>query len=206
MRRMIVTVTGYKGGVSKTTTAIHIAGYLNKQKPALLIDGDANRSALEWARDGRLPFEVVDERGSTRRIREFEHIVIDTQARPSRSDLRELAAGCDLLVVPTTPDRLSLQALFTCIDELQGLNIETFRVLLAIVPPPPSPVGADAREAIKKAGLPLFKGEIRRYMAFQKAALAGQLVSDVADPYAADCWQDYAIIGKEILKWGDSTT
>ena len=58
---MYVTVVGYKGGVAKTTTAVHLAACLQQRAPTLLVDGDSNRSALAWAEAGRLPFRVVDE-------------------------------------------------------------------------------------------------------------------------------------------------
>ena len=38
---MIITVTSYKGGVGKTTTAIHLATYLQTLAPTLLIDGES---------------------------------------------------------------------------------------------------------------------------------------------------------------------
>jgi chromosome partitioning protein len=53
---------------------------------------------------------------------------------------------------------------------------------------------------LKEAGLPYFKTVIRRYKVFQKAALDGVLVSNVADPHAADAWKDYVAIVKEVLK------
>src|SRR5207248_3848873 len=103
---MILTVAGFKGGVGKTTTAIHFAAYLQDTAPTLLIDGDPNRSATTWARANRLPFKVIDERQAARHAGQYEHIVIDTKARPEREDLRALAEGCDLLIVPTKPDAL----------------------------------------------------------------------------------------------------
>ena len=78
---MIITVAGYKGGTGKTTTAVHLACCLQSHAPALLIDGDPNRSASGWARRGAFPFRVVDERQAARYAREYEHIVIDTKAR-----------------------------------------------------------------------------------------------------------------------------
>ncbi len=45
---MIVTVAGFKGGVGKTTSAIHLATYLNQNASTLLVDGDPNRSATTW--------------------------------------------------------------------------------------------------------------------------------------------------------------
>jgi chromosome partitioning protein len=197
---VILTISGFKGGQAKTTSAIHLAAYLHTRKPALLVDGDANRSALRWAEGGHLPFSVVDERSAARHIRQFENVVIDTQARPTRDDLRALAEGCDLLIIPATPDALSLSALLLTVEELRTIGAERFKILLTIIPPIPSRAGDEAREMLTNAGLPLFKGQIRRFVAFQKAALDGLTVDQVKDDHATDGWEDYRAIGREIFK------
>jgi chromosome partitioning protein len=90
---------------------VHLAAYLQQRATAALIDGDDNNSATAWAKRGSLPCPVVDARQTARVARQYEHLIIDTPARPSLEDLRELVGGCDLLVIPSTPDARSLDAL-----------------------------------------------------------------------------------------------
>lgn len=194
---MIITVAGFKGGVAKTTTAVHLACYFQTLAPTLLVDGDPNRSATKWAERGGFPFNVVDERAAVKFARDAEHTIIDTKARPEPEDLEALAQGCDLLVIPTTPDALALDALTETIGALQTLGADSYRILLTIVPPKPSKDEEEARAALE--GLPLFDGHVRRFVAFQKAALAGLPVYDAKDPRASLGWKDYRNIGKEIL-------
>jgi chromosome partitioning protein len=47
---------------------------------------------------------------------------------------------------------------------------------------------------------PVFKGMVRRRIAFQKAALAGVPVYEANDQRASDAWNDYLTIGREIIK------
>lgn len=197
---MIVTVASFKGGVAKTVTAVHLAAYFRQSGSTVLVDGDPNRSASGWAGRGKLPFKVVDERQAVRYAREFEHIVIDTEARPNREDLETLAGGCDLLVIPTSPDALALDALLLLVDTLEELEASRYRVLLTLIPPRPSRDGEQARTTLVGAGLPLFQGEVRRLVAFQKAALEGVPVYEVKDPRALQGWEDYRRIGEEVWR------
>lgn len=194
---MTVAIAAFKGGVSKTTTAVHLAGFLAQGGNTVLVDADPNHSALAWsARGPGLPFTVLDERAASKRVNEFTHKIIDTEARPSKDDLLELADGCDLLVLPTTPDAMSLDALMISLEGLRG----NYRVLVTVCPPSPSRAGVDARDELRGAGWPVFKTCVRRFAAYQKAAAQGVLVRSVRDPKALTAWSDYEEFGKEVIR------
>ena len=202
---MIVTVTSFKGGVGKTTTAIHLAAFLQGYAETLLIDADPNRSALGWASRGELPFPVIDEWHTEKLQADFQHIVIDTQARPNQQDLATLTSHCNLLVLPTTPDILALEALVLTVDCLQSLQAVQYGILLNAIPPKPSKAEVEVRSLLEDAHLPVFNGGIRRYAAFQKAAMVGVPVYAVKDPKAEVAWQDYEAVGREILTMDSSS-
>ena len=84
----------------------------------LLVDGDPNHTALGWADEGKLPFEVVGTNRVARAVGGKEWVVFDTPARPNSEELEELVKGCDLLVLPTTPDIVSIRPLIATIREL----------------------------------------------------------------------------------------
>jgi chromosome partitioning protein len=193
----ILTVTGYKGGVGKSTTAFHLAAYFGERGKTLLVDGDQNRTALKWAdrSPGGLQFSVADERQAMKQIAGSDFVIIDTPARPNTDDLKELAKGCDLLVLPTAPDVLSLEPM---LDTARDLGEAKYRALITIVPPPPSREGEIMKGDLKEAGVPVFETIIRRTVGFPKAALAGVPIRDIPDLRARIAWEDYQSLGAEI--------
>lgn len=196
---MILTVAGFKGGVGKTTSAVHFAAYLQQKGPTLLIDGDPNRSATTWARYDKLPFKVVDERAAPRYIRDYEHIVIDTKARPEEDDLKSLIEGCDVLVIPSKPDLLSLDALRLTANTLKVIGATRYRVLLTIAPPKPSNDAEEAQDALARGGYPILRAIIRRFKAYEDAASEGVPVYALSgNPRASEGWRDYEDAAKEM--------
>jgi chromosome partitioning protein len=195
---MFITVAGFKGGIGKTTSAVHLACFFAKLDKTLLVDGDPNHSATGWAKRGALPFPVVDIMAAGKHSRNYEHVIIDTAARPDKEELQALADGCDLLILPTCPDALAIDALLQTIDLLETFQ-GNYRVLLTMVHPPPVKSAEMARESLNGAGLKLFKGEIRRYIAYEKASLLGVPVYESGDRRGRIAWQEYQSIGKEII-------
>ena len=123
--------------------------------------------------------------------------MIDTKARPDEEDLRALALGCHLLVIPCTPDPLSLRALGLTVTALKTIGADRYRVLLTVVPPRPSRDGDDAREMIEQMGLPVFRSAIPRLVAFQRAVLEGTTVGGLKDPRGQQAWEEYQRVGEE---------
>jgi chromosome partitioning protein len=201
---MIITVTSYKGGVGKTTTAVHLAAYLQRLAPTLLVDGDAIRSATKWGQRSNgsgLPFKVVTHAQLVNHIQDYKtgHIIIDTEGNPTDDDFKDLAANCDLLIVPAVPESVATDGLTHTLAKLQNLRNERYRVLLTMVPPKPRSEGQQLRDMLASQHIPIFRAEIPRLAAFEKAAAEGVPVYSVKDDRnAARAWEAYAAAGKEI--------
>lgn len=199
---MILTVLSYKGGVAKTTTAVHLASFLHKLAPALLLDGDQTRNAMAWnARGAGFPFRVAEAEQGVRLGRQYEHIVIDTGQRPVDEDLRAAVQACDLVIVPAVPGTLDTDGLGKTIAALNGIAGARYRVLLTRVPPDAAAEVLQLRAALVSAGAGVFEGEIPRLKAFERAVDAGVTVDHVNDRQAARAWGAYEAIGEELMKW-----
>ena len=193
----IITITGYKGGVGKSTTAVHLATYFSDLGKTVLVDGDPNRTAMAWAERGHLPFAVVDQRQALRAVTGQDFIIFDTPARPESDDLKAFATDADLLVLPTAPDVVSLQPM---LDIARDLGEAKYRALLTIVPPLPSREGGLMQADLREAGIPVFKAMIRRTINFAKAAMEGKPIRDMSGDVAQAAWKDYKSLGDEIRR------
>ena len=191
-------MASFKGGVGKTTTAVHLASALaTGGDRVLLVDGDANRSASAWLARGHLPVDIATPEAAS--IAGYRHTVVDTGARPPLEDLEALAGG-DLLILPTTAEAMAIHALLQTVDEIAKLGA-TYRILLTMVSPlARASAASQARQALE--ALPLFTQQIRRYSAYEKASLAGCLVSETGDRYGRIAWREYTQLAKEVISYG----
>ena len=191
----LITITGYQGGCGKSTTAIHLATYFSDKGKTLLIDSDPNRTAIKWSKRGNLPFTVEDERKAIKLIPGCDYVIVDTPCRPASDDLKELAEGCDLLILPTIPDVVSLEPMLATAEDLPADS--NYRVLLCVVPPHPSKEGEQMKADLIEGNIPVFETMIRRTSGFGKAAIAGIPIRDLKDK-SKIAWLDYKALGKEV--------
>jgi chromosome partitioning protein len=194
---MLIAITALKGGVGKTTTAIHLAAYFQDKADTLLIDADKNRSALVWSKEDKLPFYVASQAGATSMVSKYTHIVTDTQARPEPEELEDLAYGSDLLIIPTTPNHLDIDTTLKTIELMNSWKAN-FKVLLTMVDPR-TKNGREARKTLEEAKIPMFKTDIPRLVAFERSPFRGVVVKDYPDPRARIGWSRYRSVGKEIM-------
>lgn len=182
--------------MGKTTTAIHLARYFSDKGATVLVDGDDNKSSLKWASSGLLPFEVIDEKQGMKAARKgYDFMIIDTAARPQDNEIKDLAAGCDLLILPTRPDKLSAEATMDTVNILRGTN---YCVLITMKKPYPNKDAEDLKEALTSTNVPVFKSDIRDTIGISKAASEGVTLAEVSDSRVRIAWNDYVALGAEV--------
>ncbi|WP_346293743.1 ParA family protein [Sphaerothrix gracilis] len=211
---MIITTASDKGGVGKSTLSFHLAAAIAEAERAkvLLIDGDPNRSVLNWAERAatkNLPFTVVGEKQASKwfqRGNTAEHVVIDTQARPSDEDLRDLLEDTDLLLVPTTAQALSLEVLPRFLSRLATLGSDIPYTFCLTIVDSRTKDEQEARGFLRQHDQPVLSGYMRAFSAYAKASAQGVLVRDARvdsgrkDSNAGIAWADCKAIAKEILE------
>jgi chromosome partitioning protein len=198
MQQKIITVTNFKGGTGKSTTAIHLAAYFQAKGKTILIDGDPNRSALTMAARGAgFPFEIGPEKQLGKLIQGRDYVIIDTAARPGSNDLAELSAGCDLMILPVTPSMMAADPTLELVKHLKQMKAN-YRALITIIPPPPSRDGELMREELWLAGVPVFDSMIRRRSVYERAVIRGRPLSTFTDTKATIAWEEFQTLGREV--------
>ena len=195
---------GYKGGVGKSVTAMHLGAALGVrfgEGTTVVVDADPNQSLVHW-RDNRAedlepwPFEVMglDDGAGWQR---YENVVFDSQGRPSDVDLRAAVRGSDLIVVPTTAEGLSMRPLVGFLARLRKMGA-SYRVLLTMVGWW-NTQAQERREQLEGAGQPVFGPEIRRRQAFDTATETGRLVYEFPNGRAQQAWRSYQKVADEAV-------
>jgi chromosome partitioning protein len=115
----VISLVNQKGGVSKSTTSVHLVYWLidKKKKKTLLIDADSQRSSSLWVEgmEGvKIPVEVIGSPDDLlERIPElaadYEYVIVDGPASLSEAT-RAILFRSDLAFIPVQPTGVDLRS------------------------------------------------------------------------------------------------
>lgn len=201
---MFITVSGQKGGVAKTCTSIHLASvWAGKGHAVCVVDADRNRSALAYAVRGSLPFAVVPVEAAAKATRSADVVITDGQASSDEEELRHLAMGSDLVLLPTAPKARAVELTVDLAALLTAVQVP-YAVLLVKVDVRQRRAAQDARQALQSFGLPVLRAEVPLLAAFDKAEAQGVAVDAAiddrgrADPRRMAGWLAYRTVAQEV--------
>ena len=180
-KKVFVTVFGQKGGVAKTCTSIHLASVWAQQGYAVcVVDADRNRSATAYGARGLLGFDVVPVEAAAKATRTAQIVITDGQASSHEDELKNLSAGSDIVVLPTTPQARSVELTIEMSAILRGYGIR-HAALLVKVDTRKQRFADEARDTLEGFGLEVLDGSIPLLAAFDKAEVQGVTVREAVD-------------------------
>jgi chromosome partitioning protein len=191
---MIVALLNHKGGVGKTTLALHLAGgWAGRGQRVTLIDADPQRSALDWSqqrsREGLATlFGVVGHaretlhREAPKLARDVRHVVIDGPPRIAGL-MRSALRAADLVLIPIQPSPLDGWGSTETLTLLREARIYRPQLAARFVLNRCGARTTIARETAETLGEhdpPVLKTAIGQRVVFAEAAQSGQLVPEIA--------------------------
>lgn len=195
---MKIAVVNTKGGVGKTTSAVHLATMFARDTPTLLIDGDPQASAASWAAWRReanressptttclLGKAVFDEGKNLSKA--FAHTIIDAGGRDS-AGLRAALLLADLAIVPVGASNLDAAAmtdLLEIVDLAKDFNDKlVVKVLLMRVDSRTKDTG-EMLQYLSDNNLDVLNTRICERVAYRRAINDGATVGEIGkDPQA----------------------
>ncbi|PZO22616.1 MAG: chromosome partitioning protein ParA [Leptolyngbya foveolarum] len=197
-----VSFVSKKGGVGKTTSAIHFAYWLAINGYAVvLVDDDNNRTATNWAERAEsnpkfdVPFKIVSFRAMSKAIGGADYVVIDSQASHTDDDLKDFAEDCNLVIIPTKADISSARAATETADAIVNSNGQ-YKILIADAPGY-NKNAKELRDDLVESGYSVFAKAIRRGEGVNHAALNGNTLAQMTGKYKMP-WRDYETVFSEI--------
>jgi chromosome partitioning protein len=201
---LFITVCGQKGGVAKTCTSIHLASVWHSEgKKVCIVDADKNRSALAYASRGNLPFPVFPVSSAAKASRSSEIVITDGQASSDQEELKHLAYGSDLVILPTTAKARSVELTVELANLLSNLKVN-HAVVIVKVDFRQQKAAQQAKAALENFGLYVFDTFIPLLSAFDKAEASGNAVFEAvddlgrSDPRRMTGWSAYCSIASQI--------
>lgn len=189
---MIVAFLNQKGGVGKTTLALHLAGaWSARGRRVLVVDADPQASALDWAdqrlREG-LPrlFGVLGLARETLHkelpdlARETDHLIIDGPPRVA-GIARSALLAADLVLIPALPspfDGWASSEMLRLLDEARIFRPELRARMLLNRCAARTVIARETAEALADQDPPMLASRVGQRVAFADAARTGRLASE----------------------------
>ena len=184
---MIISIENQKGGVGKTTIAIHIAQALAMgDSSVLLVDADPQGSARDWAaaREKEPAFSVIGlDRPTLHRdlpaiAANYDHVVID--GPPRVTDLaRSVIIAADLVIIPVQPSPYDVWAANDVVNLIKEASVfkenlkSAFVINRKIVN---TAIGRDVVDALGGYEIPVLKSSVCQRIVFAESAATGMTV------------------------------
>jgi chromosome partitioning protein len=182
---LTIALISQKGGVGKTTLAIHLAtAFAAQDRQTLLVDLDPQTSAAEWkdARPAEQPYVMavpssrLGKTLETARENGADVVILDT-APHSEGTALEAARSADLILVPCQPSIMDLRAMRKTADLLNYSKKPTYAVLNEVAPQ--GTVADEAAKAITaQFGMAVCPVRLGQRVAFNRCLLAGQTAQE----------------------------
>lgn len=175
----VLVIASQKGGVGKSTLAVHLAAEeAARGGKSLLLDLDPQGSTMEWAgRRGDLPPDVsgANPASIAKEIERaeadgYDLVVVDTAPHADHAVL-QAARVADLVIIPCRPSTFDIAAISATLDLCKLANRQAAVVLNAA--PIRSRVTNEAEEAIREKGGVIAPVVIRQRVAFQHCMIEG---------------------------------
>lgn len=203
-----------KGGVGKTTLAVHVADALaRRDHRTILVDADPQGSALDWAasRQGELFFPVVGlPRASIHKelpglAKGFDFVVID--GPPRVYDVAKSAImASDLIAIPVQPSPYDVWAAKEIMDLLNEVAVykphlrSAFVINRKIVN---TALGRDVVNALAEYPTPVLDTAVCQRVAFAESAARGQTVFET-DPDSVACREVKSLVDDMLVFLGST--
>lgn len=208
----IIGLINQKGGVSKSTTSIHLAYWLSvkKKKKVLLVDADSQKSSSQWidGMDKEIPVSILQSPDEILEqlpdlSRNYDYVIVDGPASLSEAT-RAILFRCDVAVIPTQPTGVDLRSASDAMRLVKQAQSVRGGLPKALIFLSRAVKGTKLKEEAISLLSQIPDSQFLKAVIHQKQAIAdtsGQsaTVWDLSGTAAAESGQEYNSLFKEIL-------